>query len=74
MLDIAIIVKEIIEYCDKEQNYSYVELREYAEKCNSDWSSALRNKNARMAISEYLKSKRRDLKKKGFNNLHSKSL
>jgi hypothetical protein len=65
MRDIATIVEEIIEYCNKEQNYSYLELREYAIKNKLDWSWALSNKNARMAISEYLKGKRKKLKSIG---------
>ena len=67
MQDVEILVKEIIEYCDKEQNYSYVELREYAKREKSDWSGVLNNKNTRMIISEYLKGMRKELKKKGIH-------
>ena len=54
-----------MEYCEKEQNYSYVELIDYARKNKSDWIITLKNKNARMVISEYLKSERRKQKKEG---------
>ncbi len=65
MRDVAEIVKEIIDYCEREQNYSYVELRKFANNNEPEWASVLRKKYPRMAVSEYLKSKRKKLKENG---------
>ena len=55
MCDINIIVDEILEYCEKEQNYSYVEMREYARINNLDWCSAFRRKNSGLFCLNILK-------------------
>lgn len=67
MRDIDIIVDEILEYCEKEQNYSYVEMREYARINNLDWCSAFRRKNSGLFLSEYFKGARRELREKGIH-------
>lgn len=67
MRDIEIIVGEILEYCEKEQNYSYVELREYARINNLDWCSAFRRKNSGILLSECFKGARRELREKGIH-------
>lgn len=54
------IIKEIEDYCNKKQNYSYYDMKAYAYRNKPKWIKALKNKNCRTAISYYLKSKKKD--------------
>ena len=65
-MDYAKNCMEMMKYCEVNQNYSYVELRNYAMKNNPEWTETLRKKNPRMTIDEYLKSARREARKRGF--------
>lgn len=59
------IVKQMMDYCDVNRNYSYYELKFYAEESRPDWAAALRQKAPRICIAEYLRDRRRECRMKG---------
>lgn len=59
------LVKEIIDHCEKEQNFSYYELEAYIYDNKLDWLIALKDRKSRSVISTYLKSRNRQLRKAG---------
>ena len=65
MDEISLKVKEMVEFCDETQNYSYYELKDYAIKNRPDWVEVLNKKGPRTCIAEYLRSARCVCKKQG---------
>lgn len=59
------LVKEMIEYCNEKQNYSYYELKDYAIKNRPDWEEVLRKKHPRECIAWYLRDAIRKCRKEG---------
>lgn len=64
-LDDTEIAKQMINYCNSIQNYSYYELMFYAADNRPDWADVLRKKGPRSCIAEYLQSARRECRAKG---------
>ncbi|MCD8327241.1 MAG: hypothetical protein LUC90_11370 [Lachnospiraceae bacterium] len=50
---------EIRAYCDKEANYSYYDMKEYALRNKPEWVDFLKNRNNARFIAETLKSAKR---------------
>ena len=58
-MDYTSILKEIVDYCDKEQNYSYYDMKAYAYENKPEWIDALRYVKFRLFVADFLKSAQR---------------
>lgn len=68
MYNTSELVKEMIEYCNDKQNYSYYELKDYAIKNRPDWEEVLRKKHPRECIALYLHSAIRKCRSEGIHH------
>ncbi len=66
MLDITdTLLKQILDYVETIQNFSYYELKYYAENNRPDWAAVLKHKPSRTCIAEYLRGRRRECRRNG---------
>ena len=54
------IIKEIMDYCKNENNWSYYDMKAYAFLNKPKWIEALRKKNIRTIIALYLRSAKKE--------------
>ena len=59
---LANLLIEVMKYAEEHSQYSYYELEAYMYSGRPEWEPVFTNKKSRAALSEYLKSARRELK------------